>query len=276
METILVPTDFSPAATNALNYAVELAKVFDAEIILVNAYPIPIVTETGLPLNSVPLMRDSAYESLETLKKDLILKHNNYGLNIRCYAEMGIPYDVIEQAVHEYKPEMIVMGIVGEAGILKEKIIGTTATKVARQLKIPTFIIPENFKYRIIKKMAFSCDFENTEETTIPNTLKYFANLFNAEINILHITKPKEEISVKKANSIKFLEDSLKEIHHSTVFINDINVGKGIEDYVRNHEEDLIITNPKKHNVFHYLFNENVTKELTFHSPLPILAIHSH
>ena len=31
MDTILVPTDFSPSATNAVNYAVELAKFFDAK-----------------------------------------------------------------------------------------------------------------------------------------------------------------------------------------------------------------------------------------------------
>lgn len=41
MKTILIATDFSSAARNASIYAVALAKVLNAKIILCNAYKIP-------------------------------------------------------------------------------------------------------------------------------------------------------------------------------------------------------------------------------------------
>ncbi len=46
METIIVSTDFSPAANNALDYAMELCNFFNGRIVVVNAYfsNLPIVT----------------------------------------------------------------------------------------------------------------------------------------------------------------------------------------------------------------------------------------
>ena len=41
METILIPTDFSESANNAVKHGIELAKYFDAKLVFVNANPIP-------------------------------------------------------------------------------------------------------------------------------------------------------------------------------------------------------------------------------------------
>jgi nucleotide-binding universal stress UspA family protein len=75
METILMPTDFSPAAGNALDYAVELAKFFDAQLILVHAYPIPPTNvDTGFSINLVTAWQDEAVNKLEIIKKELLKK----------------------------------------------------------------------------------------------------------------------------------------------------------------------------------------------------------
>jgi nucleotide-binding universal stress UspA family protein len=48
MKKILIPTDFSECAINAVQYGVELAKVFNAEIILCHSFsvPLPGITDT--------------------------------------------------------------------------------------------------------------------------------------------------------------------------------------------------------------------------------------
>ena len=50
MKTILVPTDFSIAAENAVEYAIGFAKETNASIILFHSYHIPI------PPTEVPIM----------------------------------------------------------------------------------------------------------------------------------------------------------------------------------------------------------------------------
>src|ERR1700741_338691 len=120
METILVPTDFSPAANNAVDYAVELANFFSAGIVLVNAYPVPISNyETGTVVDVMTALREDAIERLENLKKEIVKKQGP-ALKIECIAEMGMPFDVIESTADDKKAGLIVMGITGEAGKIKE------------------------------------------------------------------------------------------------------------------------------------------------------------
>ncbi len=273
METILVPTDFSPSANNATDYAVELAKFFDAKLILTNAYSMPPVNyEAGFSVEIVTALQETAVKQLENLKKQLLLKNEH--LTIECEVEMGTPYDVIQSTTKKYNADLIVMGIVGEAGKLKEHLIGSSAVKVARHLEIPTFIIPENVKYHRIHHISFACDMEKTEETVLVYIAKYFSKMFDADLEVVNVEKPEEEISEDKAKTSVFMERKLDTVKHKTVYVTGNNVAKDLESYFQTHPTDVIMLNPKKHNIFHNLFTESVTKELAFHAQQPILAIH--
>ncbi len=274
MERIIVPTDFSPAANNAANYAAELAKYFSASLVLVNAYPFPPANyEMGFTLPLVTAIKEGAEERLKQLKQELQQNHE-YNFDIECIAEMGSPYDVIESVAREQNADLIVMGIVGEAGTLKEKLIGSTAVRVARGLDIPAFIIPEHVRYHRIHKISFACDLDKTEETDLVYIAKYFSKVFDAELEIVNVERPEEEITVEKAKTSIYLEKKLEHVNHRTVYITGKSVGHELEDYFTLHQTDVVMLNPKKHNVFYYLFNQSITQELAFHVKLPILAIH--
>ena len=49
MKTIVVPTDFSAISNNAIDYAVDLAKVTSCSILLFHAYQVP-VSMTDVPI----------------------------------------------------------------------------------------------------------------------------------------------------------------------------------------------------------------------------------
>ncbi|MGZ3862195.1 MAG: universal stress protein [Bacteroidia bacterium] len=272
METILVATDFSPSADNAANYAAELAKFFDAKLVIVNAYSMPPVNyEAGFSVELLSAVQEGSKKQLEDLKKQLLVK-SPY-LNIECVSSMGFPVDVINEAAGNSRADLIVMGIVGEAGKFKEHVIGSSAVRVARHSDVPTFIIPENVKYHRIHHISFACDMEKTEETALVYVAKYFSKMFDADLEIVNIERPQDELSHAKANTGVFIEKKLETINHRTVFVTENKVAKGLEDYFKVHPTDVIMVNPKKHNVFHNLFNESVTKELAFHVKHPILTV---
>lgn len=269
METILIPTDFSPSAENAMRYAIELAKYFDSKLILVNAYPIlPANYDTGLPLEMAKELQEASENTLNTLK----VKYPD--LEIECFSAMGYVYDVIEKAANDYRADLIVMGIIGEAGVLKQHLIGSTAIKVAKGLKIPTFIIPEGVRYQHIHKISFACDFDKTEETTLAYVINYFGKIFDAEIDIINVEKSSEGKEYEKWNTSEFLNKKLSTLKHKLAFVGNDDVTDGLEVYIKDHPTDVLMFNPKKHTVFQNLFNEDVTSELAFHAKLPLLVIH--
>ncbi|MGZ3862204.1 MAG: universal stress protein [Bacteroidia bacterium] len=274
METILMPTDFSPAAENACKYAVELAKYFKARVILVHAYTMPITgADSGFAMNLNLDLKNDAEKKLFGVR-DGIMKNNLSSIDVECITELGSVYDVVKNAVDSYKPDLIVMGIVGKAGKIKEHLIGSSAITVARNINVPTFIIPEGVAFRPISKISFACDMNNMEEIALTPMVKFFSKEFNAELEVVNVERPEEEVTVEKARTNLSIEERLMYIKHRTVFISENSVARGLEDYFHTHPTDLIILSPKKHHVFYWLFNESVTKELAFHGNTPILTIH--
>ncbi len=275
MKTIIAPTDFSSAAHNAVDYAVELAKFFNSRLILVNAYhPTPPADyEFAYTVELSTVLKNNSVEKLNDLKNE-ICKKNGRELDIKCISEMGFSYDTIKAVAEKYDANLVVMGIVGEAGKIKKHLIGSTAIKVARDLDVPTFIIPENVKYHRIHKISFACDFKKTENTDLIYVAKFFSKVFDAELEIVNVEKPKEFISIDKAVTNLFIEEKLEHVRHKTVHITGNNVALELEDYFHTYESDVIMINPKKHNLFYYLFNHSITKELAYNARLPVLAIH--
>ena len=61
MKTIIIPTDFSPIAANALHYGINMAQAIDASILLLHVYQVPItMTDVPIVLVSVEELQKNA------------------------------------------------------------------------------------------------------------------------------------------------------------------------------------------------------------------------
>jgi nucleotide-binding universal stress UspA family protein len=274
MEIILVATDFSDSASNAVDYAVELAKLFTAKIVLVNTYNLPYSTyETGTAGDIINVIRESSVSSLDHLKKR-IEKENKNNFEIECYSDFGFAEDMIIENANKVNADLIVIGITGEGGKIKENLIGSTAIKVARNTDTPVFIIPGDVKYHPIHKISFACDLNKTEESDLIYVSRYFGKLFNAELEVVNVEEPGEEFTEEKSKTYAVLNKKLETIPHKSVFITEKHPGKALEDYFTDHPTDLVMVNPRKHNLFHNLFSHSIAKELAFHCKVPLLCVH--
>lgn len=275
METIIVPTDFSNASINAFEYALELSKVLSGRIILLNAYHplLPPGYDSHYDQDPSAVQKESVMARLEQLKKNIFKKHGR-AYDVECRAEMGFSYDVIDSAAKREVADIIVMGIVGEAGPIKKHVIGSTALDVARNQSTPVFIVPECAAYRRIEKISFACDFERTEETTLIYQVQSFAKLFEAELEIVNVSSFWNSLTLAKAVTNYFVERDLRNVKHQTVHIDGENVSHELENYFNENATDLIILNPRRHNLFYQLFNYSITKEMAFRSKVPVLTIH--
>lgn len=85
MKTIIIPTDFSPAANNAVNYGVDMALAIDASVLLLHVYNIPIALgDVPVALLSIDELKQAAENNIEGLKKDL--EHVTSG-KLKIYTE---------------------------------------------------------------------------------------------------------------------------------------------------------------------------------------------
>jgi len=75
-------------------------------------------------------------------------------------------------------------------------------------------------------------------------------------------------------SEINQLDSLFENINHSFHFIENENVEDAIDDYVEKENMDMLIMIPRKYSFFESLFHKSKTKEMLFHSHVPILALH--
>ncbi|HOZ86508.1 MAG TPA: universal stress protein [Bacteroidia bacterium] len=273
METIVVGTDFSAPANNAVDYAVNLAKFFNTKLVLVNAYPLPVAGyDTFLSSEIIASVQDSSIKGLEALRSDIIRK--NYDFGIECVSEAGTSAAVVNWVASRCSADLVVMGMVGEGGFLKKHLLGSSALQAARDLTIPLFIVPEAVTYQRVQRICFACDMEKIEEGTLLQTARYFASVFGAEIEIVTVKQSREEVAWNKSETYAVVEKRLRNTKHKSVYIKDNDVSQALEYYFKFHKTDLVLVNPKKHGFFQTLFGESVTENLAFNIEVPLLIIH--
>ena len=143
IKKILVPTDFSADATNALNYALDLAKPAGAEIILLHViepiyYATPVDMYVTTPNLAAIVDEQRALAKQELAKVAATVKKR--GLACRTILEMGTPAHVITETARRKKPGLLVMATHGRTGMM-HFVLGSVAEKVVRTCTCPVLTV---------------------------------------------------------------------------------------------------------------------------------------
>jgi nucleotide-binding universal stress UspA family protein len=273
MKTIIVPTDFSAIANNAVNYAVGLAKQTGSSVLLFHAYQVPVsMTDVPIVLVSVEELQKNAEAKMAQVKKSL--EQQTEG-TIKFYGEtkLGDTVDELEELCNHLKPFAVVMGTKGATG-LERVFFGSTTLTTIRHLSWPVIVVPPDKKYSAIKKIGFACDFREVVETTPAHFIREFVKEFNAEIHVLNVDYKSTHFKPDTPEQSALLHTMLQDLNPKYDFIEDENIEAGIEKFAEKNNLDLIITIPKKHKLLEGLFKKSHTKVLVFHSHLPIMCVH--
>ncbi|MBL9016209.1 MAG: universal stress protein [Myxococcales bacterium] len=139
-KTILVPTDLSEGAEQALDYACELAQTLGATIHLVNVIGIPAlgVPELGLAMTSTVI--DQIMIDNQTALEKLAESKRCSALIGQVMLKTGDAKDVINQTAKELGADLIVMSTHGRRGITRA-LLGSVTETVVRSAPCPVLTV---------------------------------------------------------------------------------------------------------------------------------------
>ncbi|PZR29480.1 MAG: hypothetical protein DI535_01860 [Citrobacter freundii] len=273
MKTIIVPTDFSPVAVNALNYAVDMAIAINASIMLLHIYQIPVaITDTPLILVSVEDLKADAEKKLETAKQELERVTANK-VKIYTEARLGNVTDELEELGKTINPFAVVMGTTGQSAV-ERVIFGSNTLNVIKHIKWPVICVPTGKAYGGgIRKIGLASDFREVAETVPVEAIKTFAAQFNAEFHVLNIHY--QDLPRELPEQSALLQSALSALNPQYHFIESKDLEQGIHEFAERNNLDLIITIPKKHKLLEGIFKKSSTKELIYHSHIPVMCLHN-
>ncbi len=142
---ILFCTDFSENAHWAFTYALNLAKAYQAELLIFHVIPEPVYLN---PDGLAPFLASEALAALEASEKEKVdrelktyyqEKMNGFK-NYRVLLKKGVAFYEIIQTAKEESVDLIVMGTHGRTG-LNHILFGSTAERVVRKSGIPVLTV---------------------------------------------------------------------------------------------------------------------------------------
>jgi|LGOV01.1.fsa_nt_gb nucleotide-binding universal stress UspA family protein len=237
---ILVTTDFTPQADNALKHAFILKEKINGRIVLLH-----IVSD------------DDALESAHQKIQEIIIEtEKNYGIRVSELIRKGNIFDDISKVASEIGAKFVVMGTHGVSGL--QHIFGSKALKVISTSKVPFISITKEPKKNGFDKIVMPFNL-NKEPSELLRLASDIAKSFDSEIHVLGYGDAKGA-SNKYLDMIRsYLESSkLSYIIEQRTASN--NFDSEVLEYAKSVDADLISISNLQENVFNLFggFEQNV------------------
>jgi nucleotide-binding universal stress UspA family protein len=270
MKRILCPTDFSPTATNAIEYAARFASFRNAELVLYHArlmFNLSVADVGGFRDDTV----EEASHHLDELSKDIEKK---YG--IPCYAEVEPTLRGLDKSIGDRTEDfdIVIMGTNGDDN-MTQFFKDSNAYKAVVKSHVPLLIIPKNCTYKPVRNILYAYDYGTKRKLPI-TSLKDWVEGLTPNVTVLQVRsdvfEEAEEKEVKTFERITSRQhaDTLKGFQ--TVFSPD--TAEAIHQHVLAHAYDALALCTIERNFIEGLFHKSVIRQLCARASYPLFILH--
>jgi len=275
MIKILLPTDFSKASINAIEYALNFASGSNAKFIFYHSFiPFDSALSGTLEYNRKEIIKVEHELKIRIDKLRSNMHEKISDVAIETCIDKGVESRQIISYSKKNKIDFIVMGTIGATG-LKEKIIGSVTTAIISKSECPVLAVPSNYKYKSIQKMLMPTNYALHDLIAL-KFLFQFSVTKNANIHFLHIT-PEGKPSLKETELMeafkKTINSLLKKRNKEFVLYRGDDAEQSISRIVQKEKMDLIVmTTIKRKSFIDRFFHSSLTKKLAHHTRIPLMA----
>jgi nucleotide-binding universal stress UspA family protein len=275
MKNILVPTDFSENAENALYYAIDLAKRENAKIILLNAYqinyknpevPLDFVLEEAKQVNN---------ESINKLKTESLKIAQVSNLKYEIISLEDSPIGGILNTIKQKKIDLVIMGTKGVSNVFGS-IFGSNTSKIIEKANCPVIAVPEEALFSEIKEITYATAYNHSDIYALQKVID-MAKLFDAHVNVLHISDKLNLLDEEKTKFKTFMDEVNAKIKYNNIsfeILEGENIEDTLEDYLQQNKTDLLIMSTHHRSFFDKIFGNSITKYMSCRVTVPLMAFH--
>ncbi len=278
MKTILVPTDFTPAAVAAAKYAATLSKKFKSTIILLHV--IEAVDEGSFNIEGEAVAKGSWEDRLfnmkmiEKARKDMARAASaltDQGVNVKSVLRVGDAYHGIQSIIAEQKTDLVVMGTEGDSGNANI-LIGSTTEKVLRRSACPVICVNRKTTVGSLRSVVWATSLNN-EDMDMPPALKQLINDEDIMVHVVRVNTPSvflADADVKK--KLKTVAEFLKLKNYTINVYNDFEEVTGVIRFAATVDADLIAMSTHGRQGLAHILNGSIAEDVINHTRRPVMT----
>jgi nucleotide-binding universal stress UspA family protein len=283
MKTILVPTDFSPQAENAIDLAIQIAKhAQDVKIKILHV----IESETGVAFSDTA---DAGFVNMEhqlfmaqylekrekKLKEDmfsLAAQDRFVGLEVGTDIEVGNPFQSISKAIANHQADLLIMGTQGASG-MEEVLIGSNTEKVVRNANCPVITLKQHVNIDDIKDIVVATDLKDDHSVMI-GELQKLQKFTGAKLHFLKVNTPNHFHTNRFVNGefAKF-EEKYKLTNYTVNIYNDATEEDGVIYFAEDIGASMIALGTHGRTGLLHLLSGSIAEDLVNHSKIPVWTL---
>ncbi len=278
MKRILLPTDFSDNALNAIRYAVQLFRNISCEFYLLHtytpaAYGVGSMADSYSALELQKITKRNAEKSMDEVEQNIRAEFNNKNHHFKKFVTFNMLVHEIEDMVADNGIDLIVMGTQGATGA-QEVFLGSHTMYTIKKVKCPVIAVPSGFGYEAPKEILFPTDFKLSKGNPYLSLIREICDLQAARLNILNAyygVPLDDEQKEMKAYLDGYFKDNARLFH----IAENTDVVGAIEKFQLKNKINLLVMIHNRHNFFENLLFKPVINQIVYHTNIPFLVIPS-
>jgi nucleotide-binding universal stress UspA family protein len=276
MKKVLLPTDFSANAWNAISYALNLFKNEECIFYFLHTYVPPFYRMDyligGPAFSGLPdTMLEITLTGLDKTMKDVETHFPNEKHMFKKIASFNMLTDEINEVAEREDIDLVVMGTQGATGA-KQIFLGSNTVFVMRKAKIPVLAIPENYHFKEIKNILFPSDYITLYKRRELKPLIDLAKKHKASVTSLHVTEEGELTEAQKKHR-EFLKECMEEIEYHCKELYKQVMPTAVYDYLSVNKFELLAMMNRKHSFLERMLLKQNVEDIGFHVDIPFLVL---
>ncbi len=269
MKKIIVPLDFSDYSLCALDYAINIANKYEADIQLVHVIDKKTKAYSNLVKQEKEIAKNQMKDIIEDKKSKL---HKNGTLDF--IVKYGRIYEEVAEQVDAFEDSAIICSTQGESG-WNEYFVGSNTYRIVESTIRPVFSIRSCNYINPPKTIVMPIDITKETREKIPMVAS-IAKKFNSTVHILKVTSATTEgihNTLKMyANQVsKYFKE--RNIEHENSLIVGNNITDVTIEYAKTVEADMIAMMTEQNWTLSNLLMGSYAKQMLNKSPIPVLSI---
>jgi len=272
---ILIPFDFGEQSTIALDQSYNIARMIDAEIIIMH-----VITENNALWG---LFSKKEQDDLEEKLKVKLIDFAGHvqqksGIKITPVVEKGKLVDTILDTADKLKVKFLIIGTAASIEI-KQKLVGSNSLRIIREAKCPVITIKGKNHRDGCKNIVLPLDLTKETREKVANTI-YLAKFFNSTIHAVTMNPTSDSYVMNRLKlQLNQVSEFIKNqgIECTQNFLNtksgNSNMCEALLQFSHKVEADLIVIMTQQETEVIKYFVGSLAKEIIHNSDIPVMSI---
>jgi len=276
MRKVLVPTDFSDNAMNALNYALELFKYDVSAFFIMHAYQDDIYADEGLRSREstdkvTEIISNRSQLKLESIIKEIRESSPNPRHTYTIVSSNSMLVEEADKIVDEENIDIVVMGTRGKTND-RRLTFGSHTLQVLKYVQCPVLAIPEDYKGMQPRHILFPTNYLIPYKRRELKLLCELAAPYRAVIDMLYISKS-DKLALRQENNQNFIKEELCKNQINFKCSNDKSVSNAIYTYIKENNVDMLVLVNTRHSFLENILFQSTIDKVSLYIDIPFLAL---